>query len=128
MPLLSGIIDIINLKELRFDQSKAGRFYENIPLNDDLLCETIERRNEIIDTLSSYDDELADQIISNNSLDDIDSSLLIKAIRRNTISQKIVPVLLGSAYKNTGVQPLMNSVLSFLPAPNERNHIYKCFG
>lgn len=123
-----GIIDVIGLKELRFDQAKEGRVYTKNPLNGELLEQAIEKRCELIDVLSGLDDGLADAVISNDSLENIDSALVIKAIRSATIQQKVVPVLLGSAYKNTGVQPLMDSVISFLPTPNERSTVYECFG
>lgn len=124
----AGIIDVIDLQELRFDPAKEGRVYKKLPLGEELRRQAVEKRCEMIDLLSGYDDALADAIITNDSLENIDSSLVLKAIRNATIHQKIVPVLLGTAYKNAGVQPLMDSVISFLPAPNERNSIYKCFG
>lgn len=77
--------------------------------------------------MSGIDDELADIVIANESLDNVSNEQLLKAIRRVTIAQKIVPVLLGSAYKNCGVQPLLDAVVNFLPAPHQRNSIYNCF-
>lgn len=119
---------MIGLKELQFDQAKEGRVYTRTPLSGDLLLQAIDKRCEMIDLLSGHDDELADAVISNDSLENIDSATVMKAIRRATIQRKIVPVLLGSAYKNTGVQPLMDSVISFLPTSKERNTAYECFG
>lgn len=123
-----GIIDILELKELCFDKSKEGRVYAKVPLHGELLKKAIEKRCEIIDLMSGYDDKLADEIIKNDSLENIDSSIVRKTIRNLTIKQKIVPIFLGSAYKNTGVQLLMDGITSYLPAPNERGSIYKCFG
>ncbi|XP_055321824.1 ribosome-releasing factor 2, mitochondrial isoform X2 [Sitodiplosis mosellana] len=125
---IKSIIDVLELKELRFDQSKEGRVYAKVPLSGELLRKTVEKRCEIIDLMSSYDDKLADQIIQNDSLETIDSSIVRQAIRNLTIKQNIVPIFLGSAYKNTGVQLLMDGVTSYLPAPSERGSIYKCFG
>lgn len=119
---------MIDLKELKFDQAKEGRVYTKTPLKGDLLDQAVTKRCELIDLLSGYDDALADAVISSDSLENIDSALVLRAIRNATIQQKVVPVLLGSAYKNTGVQPLMDSVLSFLPTPKERSMIYECFG
>lgn len=124
----SGIIDVIGLKQLHFDQTKEGRVYTKIPLSGELLEKTLLKRCELIDLLSGHDDELADAILSSDSLENIDTSFVVKAIRNATIARKIVPVLLGSAYKNAGVQPLIDGVISFLPAPNERSSVYKCFG
>lgn len=116
------------MKELRFDNTKEGQIYDIIPLSGDLLKQITDKRCELIDLVSGYDDVLAEAIISADSLEGIESDTILKAIRRCTLSQKVVPVLLGSAYKNTGVQPLMDAVLYYLPAPNERNAIYDCFG
>lgn len=88
----------------------------------------MEKRLKIIDTLSGFDDQLADHIISNDSMDNVDIDLVHGAIRRSTIARHIVPVLLGSAYKNIGVQRLMNAVVSYLPAPSDTDAIYNCFG
>lgn len=123
-----GIVDILDLKELQFDQKQSGRVYMKIPLTGNLLSEALEKRCEIIDTMSGLDDHLADVVIKNDSLENIDVEIVRQAIRRLTIKQHIVPVFLGSAYKNTGVQLLMDGILSFLPAPSERDSIYKCFG
>lgn len=119
---------MIGLNELQFDLSKEGRVYRQIPLQGDILKEVREKRCELVDKLSEFDDVLADKIISANSLDSIDSKLIEAAIRKATIEQKIVPVLLGSAYKNTGVQPLIDSVISFLPTPKEKISMHNCFG
>lgn len=116
------------MKELRFDQAKDGRVYLKIPLTGDLLKKAIDKRCEIIDVMSGFDDKLADEVIQNDSLENVDSAIIRQAIRNLTINQHIVPVLLGSAYKNTGVQLLMDGLISYLPTPTDRGSVYKCFG
>lgn len=118
----------MDLKELKFDQTQSGSVYTKTPLSGNLLSEALEKRCEIIDTMSGLDDKLADEVIKNDSLENVDAGVVRQAIRNLTIKQHIVPVFLGSAYKNTGVQLLMDGILSFLPAPSECDSVYKCFG
>lgn len=125
---IKGIIDIIEMKELRFNQSTTGESYMKLPLTGDALKFAMDKRCEMIDVLSGYDDALADEIIKSESLENVTIPSVERALRKLTLNQTIVPVLLGSAYKNTGVQLLMNSVIKYLPAPSERNAAYKCFG
>lgn len=117
------------MKQITWDQENQGRSYKIGPIVDNHLAKRAkEQRLKIIDTLSGLDDNLAETIIANDSLENISLDVILNAIRKLTINQRIVPVLLGSAYKNTGVQALMDAVINFLPAPDERNTIYNCFG
>lgn len=114
------------MKQVTWDVKNQGQSYKVDEIVDVKTAK--EKRLEIIDSLSGIDDKLAEVIIANDSLENISLDLILNAIRRQTIDRKIVPILLGSAYKNTGVQLLLDSVINYLPAPNERNHIYQCFG
>ncbi|XP_016938155.4 ribosome-releasing factor 2, mitochondrial isoform X1 [Drosophila suzukii] len=124
-----AINDVITLERLSWQPKDLGRSYKNVKLEpSDDLRQMQEKRNELIDQLSGLDDELADVVISTESFDKVDNSLIERALRRATGQQKVVPVLLGSAYKNVGIQRLMDAVNAYLPAPEERNQIYDCFG
>jgi len=124
-----AINDVITLERLSWQPKDLGRSYKNVKLEpSDDLRQMQEKRNELIDQLSGLDDELADVVISTESFDKVDNSLIERALRRATSQQKVVPVLLGSAYKNVGIQRLMDAVNAYLPAPEERNQIYDCFG
>lgn len=83
---------------------------------------------QLIDTLSSLDDQLAETIIQQDSLDNIEIPQINEAIRRCTLNMSGFPLLCGSSYKNIGVQTLMDSIVSYLPSPLECNRIYKSFG
>ncbi|KAH8357122.1 hypothetical protein KR084_003730 [Drosophila pseudotakahashii] len=124
-----AINDVITLERLSWQQKDLGRSYKMVKLEpSDDLRQLQEKRNELIDQLSGLDDELADVVISTESFDQVDNALIKRALRRATSQQKVVPVLLGSAYKNVGIQRLMDAVNAYLPAPEERNKIYDCFG
>lgn len=127
--IFKGIIDLISMKKINWDQKHQGMSYSVEDIKDEsLLAEALEKRLEMIDTLSGYDDKLAETIIASESLENVSVDLILHALRRLTIDRKIVPMLMGSAYKNAGVQLLMDSVINYLPAPYERNNIYNAFG
>ncbi|GAB0088171.1 Ribosome-releasing factor 2, mitochondrial [Sergentomyia squamirostris] len=118
---LTGIVDIVRRKLFTWDTKKEGSNYKISPLPEEFSNQCEVKRSEIIDIISGIDDQLADIIISKDSLTDIDNETVFKAIRRATIEQKIIPVLLGSAYKNTGIQALLDAVVSYFPTPSERH-------
>ncbi|XP_049530571.1 ribosome-releasing factor 2, mitochondrial isoform X2 [Anopheles darlingi] len=106
-----------------------GRTYEISPIKDDTTLERVRQRlEELIDLLSGMDDGLAQAIIDSDSMENIKLNIILDALRACTAKQLVVPVLLGSSYKNVGVQLLMDGILNFLPAANERNQIYDYFG
>ncbi|EDV94723.1 ribosome-releasing factor 2, mitochondrial [Drosophila grimshawi] len=121
-----GIFDVITMEQMTWQQNDLGRNYSKVKLESS--TELQEKRNELIDQLSGLDDELADVVISTESFDKVSNELIGQALRRATCQQKVVPVLLGSAYKNIGIQPLMDAVNAYLPMPEERNQMYDCFG
>ncbi|XP_050077084.1 ribosome-releasing factor 2, mitochondrial [Anopheles maculipalpis] len=126
---LVGVIDLLSSTQIIWDGQNKGRSYKAIPIaNEELHDEVQEKLYVLIDLLSGLDDNLAQAIIEANSFENVKLNLVLDAIRNCTLKQQIVPVLLGSSYKNVGVQLLMDSVLNFLPAPCERNQIYDCFG
>jgi len=110
----SGIVDLVAMKAVYFegDMGEDVRI-ENIPEN--LLPEAIQRREELIDTASIFSDELMEAALE----DKITEDLLISAVRKATLLRKMTPVFIGSAYKNKGIQPLLNAVTKLLPCPSE---------
>ncbi|XP_055700399.1 ribosome-releasing factor 2, mitochondrial [Phlebotomus papatasi] len=117
---LAGIVDVVRRKLLTWNAKNEGLSYKISSLPEHLSEECEAKRAELIDCLSGLDDDLAEIVISRDSLSDIDPETVQNAIRRATISRKIVPVLMGSAYKNTGVQTLLDAVVSYFPNPCER--------
>lgn len=119
---LTGLIDLVTLEKIVYDNKTQGRqiFKTRLEKNEDpeIMEEAVERRRCLIDKLSGLDDELAEAIIEQDSLDNVTAQSLVDSLRRATITRKGVPVLLGSSYKNVGVQNLMDSVILYLPTPN----------
>lgn len=126
--MILGVIDLLSLKRIVWDQKHQGQIYKVEEISDEkIFKEAREKRMQMIDTLSGHDDNLAESIIASESLENVDINLVLNAIRRLTLKRSIVPILMGSAYKNVGVQLLIDSVINYLPAPNERNEMYNCF-
>ncbi|CAK9188419.1 unnamed protein product [Ilex paraguariensis] len=110
-----GLVDLVHLKAYYFHGSSGEKVVtEEIPANMEKMA--AEKRHELIEVVSEVDDKLAEAFLNDESISSTD---LEEAIRRATIARKFIPVFMGSAFKNKGVQPLLNGVLSFLPCPIE---------
>lgn len=119
--VLEGIVDVITMEKLTFDKKHQGMNLIKAKMtesDDERLWDVAsEKRRLLTDKLSSLDDKLADVVIEQESLDNVQPQMLVDSLRRVTIDRKGVPVMLGSSYKNIGVQPLMDSVILYLPSP-----------
>jgi len=111
-----GVIDLIAMEAVRFEGDR-GENVRRGPIPADLAEEAGRARHGMLDALSLYDDELMAMM-----LDDIEPTVeqLNAIIRRLTIGREIVPVMMGSAFKNKGVQVLLDAVVDFLPSPLDR--------
>ncbi|KAF7723410.1 Elongation factor G, mitochondrial [Apophysomyces ossiformis] len=110
-----GVVDLIRWKAY-YNEGDNG---ENLVIKDiptELMELATEKRHELIEQLANVDDEIAD-IYLNEEIPTTEQFL--EAIRRATISLKFTPVLMGSAFKNTAVQPLLNAIVDYLPNPTE---------
>ncbi len=109
---LEGVIDLVRMKALYFDGDNGENVREEeIPAK--LLDEAKEYHDKMVDEISLYSDALADAYLEGT----VTEELINEAIRKGTISLKLTPVMLGSAYKNKAVQALLDGVLKYLPCP-----------
>ncbi|KAH0980565.1 hypothetical protein GBA52_007742 [Prunus armeniaca] len=110
-----GLVDLVQMKALYFHGSSGEKIViEEVPADMEALV--TEKRRELIEVVSEVDDKLAEAFLADEPISSTD---LEEAVRRATIAQKFIPVFMGSAFKNKGVQPLLNAVLSYLPCPIE---------
>jgi elongation factor G len=108
-----GMIDLIGMKALVWEEGMGEKWQvEEIPA--DLADLADEWRQKLVDVLSNYDDVIMEKYVGDEPITVDD---LRKALRRATIANEVVPVLAGSAFKNKGVQPLLDAVVDFLPSP-----------
>ena len=114
---LRGVIDVVNQKAIVYDPSdETGVKYDITDIPENLEDEAKIAFEQLIDVVSNLDDQVAEMVLEDN---EITPETLKNAIRRLTCELKFVPVLGGSAFKNKGVQPLMDAVVDYLPSPVE---------
>jgi len=108
----SGVIDLIGMKAVYFEEPFGEKVKtEEIPPS--LLDEAMNKREELLDAASMFSDKLMEAILE----DSVTEELIHEAVRKGTISRELTPVFIGSAYKNIGIQPLLDSVINYLPSP-----------
>ncbi len=113
-----GLVDLVTMKAVYFRGPDGDDIViEEIP--DNLKAEAEEKREEMLDAVSMFSDELMEAMMEENVTED----LIHDAIRKGTLSQELTPVCLGSAYKNKGVQSLLDAVVAYLPNPTEVENI-----
>ncbi|KAG0173202.1 Elongation factor G, mitochondrial [Apophysomyces sp. BC1034] len=110
-----GVVDLIRWKAY-YNEGESGEELVIRDIPSDLMDLASEKRHELIEQLANVDDEIAD-IYLNEEIPTTEQFL--QALRRATISLKFTPVLMGSAFKNTAVQPLLNAIVDYLPNPAE---------
>lgn len=111
-----GPIDLVRMKAYIFDDETLGAKFVEADIPDDLLEEAKSHREKMIEALSDVDDSIMERFLNG---EDIPESDLKTALRKGTVSLKICPVLCGSAFKNKGVQMLLDAIVDFLPSPTE---------
>lgn len=113
-----GLIDLVTMKAIYY-RGPDGDEVEVTDIPADLLIEAEEKREEMLDAVSMFSDELMEAMMEESVTED----LIHGAIRKGTISQELTPVCLGSAYKNKGVQALLDATTRYLPDPTEVENI-----
>jgi elongation factor G len=116
----SGMIDLLTLKKMTWAGSDLGEKFVQSDLEGSELDEAKLYRDELLEALADYDDELAEAYLGG---EEISSETMEKAIRVATIKHGFIPVLCGSAFKNKGVQPLLDAVVKYLPSPLDKGEV-----
>ena len=111
-----GVIDLITMEALEWLDEELGAKWEVREIPADLVEQAEQYRSELIDTLGTFDENILEKFVAEEEItpDDIRA-----AVRAGTISGEIIPVLNGSAFKNKGVQPLLDAIVDYLPSPTD---------
>ena len=109
-----GVIDLVTMQALVWLDEDLGAKWEVREIPEDLKAQAEEYRQQLIDVLSSFDENILEKYVGEEEItvDDLQS-----ALRAGTIANEIVPVLNGTAFKNKGVQPLLDAIVAYLPSP-----------
>ena len=118
--MFSGIIDLITLKARMYHDETFGATFEEIEIPEDLKELTNKYRTKMLEAVSDVDDSLLEKYLEG---EEITSEEIMKVLRQATIELKIIPVICGSAFKNKGVQKLLDSIIDFLPSPIDSKEI-----
>ena len=109
-----GVVDLVSMKALYFEGA-SGETIRTDKIPDHLMTEALKRREELLDAASMFSDDLMEAIFEEAVTED----LIFKAVRLGTISRLLTPVFLGSAYKNIGVQEILDAITRYLPNPGD---------
>lgn len=113
-----GVVDLVTMKALYFD-GNDGEVVHDAEIPADLIDEAKAKREEMLDAVSMFSDKLMEAILE----DKVTEELIYEAVRKGTISRKLTPVFMGSAYKNKGVQPLLDGIVRYLPNPADVENV-----
>ncbi len=109
-----GVIDLVSMKAIKYADDTLGTSYEEVEIPQDYIEESKREREKLLETVCEMDDDLLSRYLSGES---ISAERLLQVIRKGTLELKITPVLCGAAFRNKGIQPLLDAVVHFLPSP-----------
>ena len=118
---LEGVVDLVGMKAIYFDGPNGENLrIAEIPAN--MKADADKYREELLDAASMFDDSLMEEIME-KGYDGVEEAKVIAAIRKGTLAEQFVGVFCGSAHVNKGIQPLLDAVVRYLPAPNEVKNV-----
>ncbi len=110
-----GVVDLITNKAIIWNEEDKGMTYEEVPIPEDLVDTVDEWRQKLVESVADYDEELLEKFFEDP--DSITPGEMMAAIRKAVIDMSFSPVLVGSAFKNKGVQSLLDAICEYLPSP-----------
>ena len=110
----SGIVDLLEMNALVWTSEDLGASWDVVDIPADMVDQAEEYRHELVDVLSEFDENILEKYVDDQ---DVSAEDLRAALRAGTLSGHCVPILTGSAFKNKGVQPLLDAVIDYLPSP-----------
>lgn len=116
-----GVVDLVENKAIVWNEADQGMTFEEIAIPEDMVDEVAEYREGLLEAIAEYDDTLMEKFFEDP--DSISKDEILAALRKATINMDFVPMMCGSAFKNKGVQTLLDYVMELLPSPLDRDNI-----
>jgi elongation factor G len=116
-----GVVDLINFRGMIWNEHDKGMTFQEIPIPEDMLEESLMWREKLLEAVSEYDDKLMEKFFEDPT--SISEREILDALRAAVIDMKIVPMLCGSSFKNKGVQTMLDLVMELLPSPMDKQSV-----
>lgn len=116
-----GVVDLINFRGMIWNEHDKGMTYEVVPIPDDMKEDALHWREKMLEAVAEFDDSLMEKFFDNP--ESITEREVLDALRKACIANKIVPMLCGSAFKNKGVQTMLDLVCELLPSPLDKDNL-----
>jgi elongation factor G len=109
-----GVVDLIRFKGIIWNEETLGASFSETEIPQEILPQALEQRKKLLETVAESDDALTEKYLEG---EEFSEEVIKRAVRRETISLNLVPVLCGAALKNKGIQPLLDAIIDYLPSP-----------
>lgn len=116
-----GVVDLINFRGMIWNEHDKGMTFQEIPIPEDMMEESLMWREKLLEAVSEYDDKLMEKFFEDPT--SISEREILDALRAAVIDMKIVPMLCGSSFKNKGVQTMLDLVMELLPSPLDKQSV-----
>jgi len=116
-----GVVDLVNFRGIVWNEHDQGMTYEVIPIPADMMDEAKEYREKLLEACAEFDDKIMEKYFDDPS--SISEAEILTALRQACVHNKVVPMLCGSAFKNKGVQTMLDYVMELMPSPMDKNNI-----
>ncbi len=116
-----GVVDLVNFRGIVWNEQDQGMTFQEVPIPADMLEEATEWREKMLESIAEFDDKLMEKYFDDPK--SITEAEILSALRQACVANKVVPVLCGSAFKNKGVQTMLDYVMELMPSPLDKNNI-----
>jgi len=116
-----GVVDLINNRGIVWNEHDKGMTFEEVPIPADMVEETKEWREKLLESIAEFDDKLMEKYFEDPN--SISEGEILAALRQACVANKVVPMLCGSSFKNKGVQTMLDYVMELMPSPLDKNNI-----